>query len=323
MSESDCCEKIPFTKDLRSKKTLCKTHFSKLIEKRVSTAIRKYQMLERDDHIGLGFSGGKDSSVLLHILSKVLKQNKKGKMTLITVDEGITGYREGCIDIVKASARKYQFENLIVPFSTLYGASLDFIVKESVKHDISLSPCALCGILRRRAINYGAKIAGVTKIATAHNLDDEAQSIIMNLMRGDSKKFVRYSRRPIQRFLSLPPRIRPLVTITEPEIVLYAYANNLKYHSVVCPYASSAMRNDIRDFLFRMEKKRPSTLINIVNLHDFIEPYFKKEQSEVETFFCERCNEVTTHSLCPVCQLLEKIELKLQTPRIEINLPQL
>ena len=322
MLKSDCCEKIPFTKDPRSEKIFCTTHFSQLIEKRVSKAIRKYKMIEGDEHIGLGFSGGKDSTVLLHIFSKIKRHYKKVKMTLITVDEEIAGYREGCTDIVKASARKYQFKSLAVPFSALYGVSLDFIVKESAKHNISLSPCALCGILRRRAINYGAKIAGVSKVATAHNLDDEAQSIIMNLMRGDSKKFIRYSRQPIQRFSSLPPRIRPLVTITEPEIVLYAYANKLKYHSVPCPYASSAMRNDIRDFLFKMEKKRPSTLINIVNLHDSIEPYFKKGQRELETFFCERCNEVTTHPLCPVCQLLEKLDLEFLSPQIEINLPQ-
>ncbi|MHA2174522.1 MAG: TIGR00269 family protein [Candidatus Hodarchaeales archaeon] len=321
MPGSDCCENLPFTKDPRTNKKLCSTHFSKMIEKRFLKTISKYNMIEKNEHIGLGYSGGKDSTVLLHLFSKFLQQHKNTKMTLITIDEEITGYREGCIDLVKIMAQKYQVRNILIPFSALYGESLDYIVKESNNLNRSLSPCALCGILRRRALNYGAKLAGVSKIATAHNLDDEAQSIIMNLMRGDSKKFIRYSRRPIHRFPSLPPRIRPLVTISEPEIVFYAIANDLEYHSIPCPYASSAMRNDIREFLFRMEKKRPSTLINIVNLHDSIEPFFKKEQPQLKTFLCEKCHEVTTHSICPVCQLLESIGLELHSPNIGINPP--
>ena len=271
-------------------------------------------MLERSDHLGFGYSGGKDSTVLLHLLTKLLKNYPDSKMTVITIDEGIQGYRDGCMELTKETTLRYNLNQIIVSFEDLYGASLDQIITKSVKSGKSLSPCAICGILRRRALNYGALKAGVTKIVTAHNLDDEAQSIIMNMLRGDSRKFMRYTRKPVKKFSSLRPRIRPLVSISEPEIVLYAYANNLIYHSVPCPYAHSAMRNDIRDFLMTMEKKRPSTLTNIINLHDAISQYFPQKGNLIPTQQCIVCNELTTQKVCPVCQLLSDLGLNILNP---------
>ena len=131
--------------------------------------------------------------------------------------------------------------------------------------------------------------------------------------RISSRKFMRYTRLPVQKVSSLKPRIRPLVNISESEIVLYAYANNLSYHSVPCPYAFSAMRNDIRFFLTDMEKKRPGTLTNIINLHDTVSQYFPEKKNLIPTRQCEVCKEITTLEVCPVCQLLADIGLKVKT----------
>jgi uncharacterized protein (TIGR00269 family) len=297
-----------------TKKYLCRQHFIELFEQRVKKSINKYKMLNKFDHIGLGYSGGKDSSVLLHILSKViLKRYSKNQITLITVDEGIKGYREGFLELTKKNSSKYNFTHKIVSFVDLYGATLDEIIDKSSKTGSSLSACAICGILRRRALNYGSQMAKVTKIATAHNLDDESQSIIMNLLRGDTGRFKRIIRTPIKKFPSLIPRIRPFVRISEPEIVLYAHANDLEYHAVPCPYAYTAMRNDIRRFLSEMEKKRPSTLINIVNVHDSLSQYFDSSEVTSTTYFCRVCKELTTQKICPVCQLFDTIGLKIKT----------
>jgi uncharacterized protein (TIGR00269 family) len=305
---ADCCENPSFSRDPRSKKKYCRTHFTKLIEKRVRKTINLYKMMDRNDHIGLGYSGGKDSTMLLHILSKLQKNYQNCEITALTIDEGIEGYRDGCLRLTQENTKKYGIDHIIVSFKQVFGATLDEIVVENNEKKHKLSPCALCGILRRRALNYAARKVNVTKIATAHNLDDEAQSILMNMLRGDSRKFIRNSRIPINRFSSLKPRIRPLVRISEPEIVLYTFANNLEYHSIPCPYSSSAMRNDIREFLSEMEQKRPSTLINIINLHDSLRKYFQNVPKFEATFKCIKCGEVSTHKICPVCQLLKKFE---------------
>ncbi len=313
MRKSNCCSNPSYTKDPKTKKILCRQHFIQHFENRVKKSVLKYNMLTQDDHIGLGYSGGKDSTALLHLLSKViLSQHSNNKLTVITVDEGIEGYREGFLELTERLSSKYGLKHVIVSFFDLYGATLDEIVYKNSKSGSSLSACALCGILRRRALNYGSQIANVTKIATAHNLDDEAQSIVMNLLRGDAGKFKRITRFPKKKFPSLIPRIRPLVKVSEPEIVLYAHANSLEYHSVPCPYSSSAMRNDIRRFLSEMEKKRPSTLINIVNVHDSLSQYFTSSEITSTTYSCEICKEVTTQKICTVCKLLDRLNLKIR-----------
>ncbi|MFX1515823.1 MAG: TIGR00269 family protein [Promethearchaeota archaeon] len=310
MSRIRCCYNTPFTQDPQSKKVYCKDHYIELIENKVRKAINRFNMLEQDDHIGLGYSGGKDSSALLNILIKLQKRYSRCNLTVLTVDEGIKGYRDECLELTKKIAKRYKVPHVIISFKNIYGVTLDQIIKTSLRKRHSLSACAICGLLRRRALNYAAKQVKATKIATAHNLDDEAQSILLNLLRGDSNKFIRFSRHPIAKFKTLIPRIRPFVHVSEPEIVLYAYAESLEYHSYPCPYASSAMRNNIRTFLSQMEKKRPSTLRNIVNLHDSISEYFPKEESLEPPFLCQTCGEISSYQICPICQLFEDYGLE-------------
>ncbi|MFX1285167.1 MAG: TIGR00269 family protein [Promethearchaeota archaeon] len=307
MSQINCCKNIPFTRDLQSKKTYCKKHFTDLIEDRVRKTINQYNMLNRDDHIGLGYSGGKDSTVLLNILFKFKKRFSQCNLTALTIDEGIKGYRDECLELTRKITEKYHIPHVIISFKDIYGVTLDQIVEKSLSKKHALSACSICGILRRRALNYAARRINATKIATAHNLDDEAQSILLNLLRGDSNKFIRFSRFPIQKFQTLIPRIRPFVRISEPEIVLYAYAKDLEYHSYPCPYAFSAMRNNIRTFLSEMEEKRPSTLRNIVNLHDSVSQYFPQVHKLEAPFLCQNCGEVSTHEICPICKLLDDL----------------
>ena len=305
-----CCKNSPFTRDVRSKKYYCKQHFTELFENRVRKVINHYNMLEQNDHIGFGYSGGKDSTVLLYILNKLKNRFQDCTITAITIDEGIDGYRNESIEITKKFSDKYNIPQVTVSFDDIYGASLDEIVKRKNEKEMTISACAICGILRRRAINFAARKINATKIVTAHNLDDEAQSILMNVLRGDSAKFMRLIRNPIKKYQMLIPRIRPFVHTSEPEIVLYAFANNLGYHSYPCPYSSSAMRNDIRLFLSEMEKKRPSTLLNIVKMHDSLIEYFPHSSNLEPPYLCRKCNEISTREICPVCQILETLEIK-------------
>ncbi|MFW9856868.1 MAG: TIGR00269 family protein [Candidatus Thorarchaeota archaeon] len=286
------------------------------IEKRVQKTISKYGMLTKDDHIALGFSGGKDSAVLLKILLKLKKRHQSCKLTVLTVDEGIKGYREDCLELTQKQTEKYLIDHVIVSFKDLYGVTLDQVVAKSHQNNNGAPACTYCGLLRRRALNLAARKIGATKIATAHNLDDEAQSIMMNLLRGDVGKFTRFSRHYPSEDQPLVPRIRPLVRISEPEIVLYAVASQTKYHDIPCPYASSAMRNDIRTFLSEMETKRPSTLINIVNAHDNLLKYFPSSNTVwKDPVRCKICKEISSRDICPVCQFLEKLGIEPSGPR--------
>ncbi|MFW9778962.1 MAG: TIGR00269 family protein [Candidatus Heimdallarchaeota archaeon] len=311
MSSSDCCNKRAFTINPQSKKVYCKKHFMEFIEKRVQKTISRYGMLAKDDHVALGFSGGKDSAVLLKILLKLKRRHPNCKLTVLTVDEGIKGYREECLELTQKQTEAYLIDHVIVSFKDLYGVTLDQVVAKSHQNNNGAPACTYCGLLRRRALNLAARKIGATKIATAHNLDDEAQSIVMNLLRGDVGKFIRFSRRSSSEDPPLIPRIRPLVRISEPEIVLYAMASQIEYHDIPCPYAASAMRNDIRTFLSEMEAKRPSTLINIVNAHDDLLKYFPISTTVwKDPIRCKICREISSQDICPVCQFREKLGIK-------------
>ena len=85
MLKATCCDNLPYTKDPRTKKVLCKDHFTHFIIKRVKKTIDTYTMIEKYDNIGIGYSGGKDSTVLLNILSKTMRHKTFDEITVITI----------------------------------------------------------------------------------------------------------------------------------------------------------------------------------------------------------------------------------------------
>ena len=81
-------------------------------------------MLNFDDHLAVAVSGGKDSLSLLHILVKLKRYRPKTRLTAVTVDEGIAGYREEAMEIAAKNCRKLEIPHHIVSFKQLYGLRL-------------------------------------------------------------------------------------------------------------------------------------------------------------------------------------------------------
>jgi tRNA(Ile)-lysidine synthase TilS/MesJ len=103
-----------------------------------------------------------------------------------------------------------------------------------------------------------AKRMGATKVATGHNLDDEAQSIMMNYLKGDIERLMRFRPRKVQP--GLVPRVKPLREIPEKEIALYCMVNGVFTESRECPYASLSLRADVRDMMNDLESLFPCIL---------------------------------------------------------------
>jgi tRNA(Ile)-lysidine synthase TilS/MesJ len=165
---------------------LCEKCFAESIEAKVRGTIAKYQMFSFDDRIAVAVSGGKDSISLLHILAKTERAHPQASLVAVTVDEGIKGYRDEALAIAAANCKTLGIEHHVVSFKELYGFTLDEIVtRVRVKGGRTVTSCAYCGVLRRRALNVAARDVGADKVATAHTLDDEVQTSLMNIFRGD------------------------------------------------------------------------------------------------------------------------------------------
>lgn len=280
---------------------LCREHFIEFVEKRVRHELRRQLDLKGGERIAVAVSGGKDSTVALHVLNDILGRRRDLELCAITVDEGISEYRESSIPIVAENCRALGLEHMVVSLKDLYGMTMD----EIARRERQLSACSYCGVLRRAAMNRAAREWNATHLATGLNLDDTSQSIMMNFSRGDVQRLARLGpHKRVQK--GLVPRIQPLRQIPEQEATLYAMLRKVKYHDLECPYAPEALRNDYRDFIAQLETKYPGTRHSIVKSYDELLPSLEKLYPPARLKTCE-CGEVTVTGRCKACELIASL----------------
>jgi uncharacterized protein (TIGR00269 family) len=280
---------------------LCKDHFIEYVEKRVKAEVRKQIDLDRVKHVSVALSGGKDSTVALSTLKNILHVRKDITLSAITVDEGIDGYRPLTLSRAKELTKSLEVPHFIVSFRNEFGIDMDGIAKSVKKR----TPCSYCGVLRRRCINRIAKQEGVDVIATGLNLDDTAQSILMNFTRGDIERLARLGPH-VKIQPGLVPRIQPLRSIPEKENYLYALLKELPFSDDECPYAERALRNEYREIINKLEDRSPGTRHAILSSYDAILPALRDLFPPASMKEC-RCGEPTINGKCMTCELLEEI----------------
>lgn len=108
-------------------------------------------------------------------------------LVLLSVDEGIKGYRDDSLETVKRNAVQYDMPLEIVGYGELYGWTMDQVVETIGKK----GNCTYCGVFRRQALDRGAKKLAIKHVVTGHNADDIAETVLMNLLRGDLPRLAR------------------------------------------------------------------------------------------------------------------------------------
>ena len=166
---------------------LCSDHFLDFTERRVKKELRRQLALEGDVTIAVAISGGKDSSVTAFLLSRILKRRRAVSLAGITVDEGIAGYRPSGIKVARDLCKSLGIPHHVVSYKDLFGWTMDKVVKA----DKEAIPCSYCGVFRRQALNRKARELKADYLATGLNLDDTAQSVLMNVARGDMERMSR------------------------------------------------------------------------------------------------------------------------------------
>jgi len=302
---SRCGKRAAIYFRVESGEKLCKLCFLRSVERKIVKTIRKYSMIEEGDLVLVGLSGGKDSLVLLEILSKLQKRYENFTLRAVTVDEGIEGYREQGLLIAKSVAKALGVQHETVSFKELYGFSLDEMVERASEKGLKLEPCTFCGVLRRKALNIYASRIGATKIATGHNLDDEAETALINLVRGEFKRIPRFG--PTTATLGeseFVTRIKPLRFVPEKELALYAYLKGFPLYEEECRYVRRSMRGYIRDLVKQLDKKYPGTAYSIVSTFDKIAEQLRRESTPPKFLKCKICGQPATKDICRACSLL-------------------
>ncbi|RLI08104.1 TIGR00269 family protein [Candidatus Bathyarchaeota archaeon] len=280
---------------------LCPGCFAASIRERVERTISRFRMFEFDSRIAVGVSGGKDSLSLLHLLVEIEEQFPKAEVIAVSIDEGVRGYRDEALRLAGEACRSLGVEWRTLSFADLFGLTMDEITGRRGE----LTPCSYCGVLRRRALNQAARDVEADRLATAHNLDDMAQTALLNLMRGDLRRLA--GMHPAGSDLpGFVRRVKPFCEVPERESTLYAYLRGIEFQSRPCPYAETAMRTDIRRFLNRMEVKRPGIKFIIYRAALEIIPRISVGGAE-PSGRCRICGEPTRGDVCRVCQLVGEL----------------
>lgn len=206
-------------------------------------AIIDYKMIADGDHIVVGVSGGKDSLLLLKILSIYQKFSpQKFNLTAVNIDLGFPSTSRDEIKMLK-----------------VYIASLgiDFIIEETqIAHILfedrkEKSPCSLCSKLRRGALNTKAVEIGANKLALGHHSDDILQTFLLSMMYESRLSIFQPTAYMDRTQITL---IRPFIYVSEKEIIASANRHSLPTVFNVCPVDKQTQREYMSRLISQIDK---------------------------------------------------------------------
>ncbi|MCD4740170.1 TIGR00269 family protein [archaeon] len=260
------------------------------LEKTVKKTIEEYELANKTDRIAVACSGGKDSTTVLHVLNK-LGYNTEA----LIIDLLIGDWSKKNLENLTHYCKQEKILLHVVSTREKLGFGMCHI-KEIAKQKLSLADCTTCGIIKKWLINNEAHARGFDYVATGHNLDDEAQTVLMNIMQSRSDVTSPKSQ-GTQGFI---PRIKPLYYILEKEIEQYSKKHKFPVLYEPCPYSTNAFRKEVRAMLDQLETIEPGTKRAIVDNAKPIKPNTKISK-------CKHCGNPCRNNICNACKIMEAI----------------
>jgi len=198
-------------------------------EKKVLTTIEKFQMLDKEDRVLVGFSGGPDSMALLNFLNEM-----KGLLNIKVYALHINHQLRA-----KAADEDEQFTIKVCKKMDIAIKSKKIdVMKYAKKHKLSIEESAR--VLRYEELSKQAKRLRCNKIAVGHNANDNVETVILNLVRGTG----------LAGLSGIPPTrdkiIRPLIEIERKDILDYLKQKKLEYCHDLTNIELGYRRNYIR-----------------------------------------------------------------------------
>ena len=260
-----------------------------MLEDKVLDTINKYGMIKKKDKVVIGVSGGPDSMTLLNILN-----NLKEKL-------GIEIYVAHINHMIREEAKEET--EYVKEFCEKIEVSFFFkrIDVESEAEKLKIGTEEAGRNIRYEFFNEVAEKVGANKIATAHNSNDNAETVLMNIIRGSSISGLK----GIEKIRD-GKYIRPIIECNRDEIEEYCKINNLNPRYDKTNLENIYTRNKIRNMLIPFIKKEfnPNIIEGINRLssiayeeeqfiNKIVEKEYKKLLISVNKNFEEKENDIT------------------------------
>lgn len=278
---------------------LCDPHFRESVTERARRSLHRQVPGFRGGTIAVALSGGKDSAAALAITKQYFERRPNVAIVALSVDEGIPGYRPATLERARELTNRLGVEHRIVRFSEAYATTTE----QALRTLPGTIPCAYCGVWRRQLLNRAARALSADLLVLGFNLDDLAQTVLMNLARGDLTRLARMAPHR-QRQPGFIPRIAPLAEIPEREVFLYARLTGLPFDHGECPHASAAARNVYRSVIWELEEAIPGTRQALLRTQERLAPLLLGPGTPEMADRCRECGEPATGPLCRACEFL-------------------
>lgn len=250
--------------------------------------IREHELFSKKDRLCVAVSGGKDSQVLMHLLH-ANGYNVAG----LLIDEGIAGYRQPTLQNMVDFCEQRNIPLTVVTFNEDVGTTLDAVATK-----LNAPPCTACGAWRRKLLNKHAR--GFDYVVTGHNLDDESQAFMMNILSGRLEQSLRIGIKT--KGNGFVRRVKPLYFLSEKDIRLYTLFKGFDIQEDDCPYAKQSFRWMVRDSLNDIEAEHPGAKLAIVRRFAGLQ----LDAPPADRHACSRCGQPSMRDICVACSLQDK-----------------
>ncbi|MFH0863055.1 MAG: TIGR00269 family protein [Candidatus Altiarchaeota archaeon] len=277
--------------------------FISRFETKVRSTILNHRLLKPREKVLVAVSGGKDSTTALYLLKK-LGYVVEG----LTIDQLLGEHSRRNLGNIQAFCRENGIVLHVVHMRDLYGCSVCYMKSVLDGKGIHMNSCTICGVIRRNILNREAKRLKATSIATGHNMDDEAQTLLMNYVRGDIAAMARSGPKsgiaPDERFV---PRIKPLYFCLEEEVKRYSQIRGFPVQYEPCPCSLDSYRTEVKGYLNGFEAKMPGTKESMVRGLVEALPSLRGGFSGANVRSCRLCGEPSSNEVCRSCALVKML----------------
>lgn len=280
---------------------LCGDHFLHFFRRRAKMEVARQGRLP-EGTIAVALSGGKDSVAALWFMHELTRDHPRVDLLAVTVDEGIAGYRDTSLGICRELTDRLGVPWRVARTEDMAGYTIDAYAAGEAGPEAAGATrpaCGACGVFRRHGINQLAMAAGAVAVVTGHNLDDMAQTVLMNHLKGDVDRLGRMAPHADAQE-GMVPRLLPFRSIPEKEVLLYGFLEGLPLHDEAeCPYAARAHRFEMRDVLTGLEARHPGTRHALLRGAERIRELLPEGNG---TGACPSCGGPSSRGMCKVCQ---------------------